>query len=316
MTKNAQEIFINDINMSYIKNKNTIDEIANDISTCEGNIIFTGIGKSALIGEKCAATFRSLGIKSFFLHSTDLAHGDLGGISVEDIVFCISQSGSTSELIYVLDHIKESCKKVISVTGNEKSVLFLKSDLNLDTTVTQELCKLNLAPTASTSVALFLIDLVAIETSQKIGIDSSDFAKSHPAGKLGKSLNLSVESIMEDSTSSTFDINEPKFKNILNALIKGGLGIAIGINEHNIPEAIFTDGDFRRLFADGISNIDEKTELKVSNKFSSFFANQLVREVHAEMTSKKIISAPILNEEGILVGIINSRILLANGFEL
>lgn len=316
MIDDAQRIFIDDLNKSYIKNKKTVKEIAFDITQCKGNIIFTGVGKSLLIGEKSAATFRSLGVKAFFLHSTDLAHGDLGGVSNEDLVFCISQSGSTSELVFVLDSIKDSCKRMISVTGNEKSILYSKSDINLDTSITQELCILNLAPTASTSIALFLLDLVAIETSQQMGIKSSDFAKNHPAGKLGKILSLKIGSIMEDCSSSTFNISEPNFQNILSALVKGGLGIAIGINQKNEPKAIFTDGDFRRLFADGIKNFDENSELPLGTKFSSFQSDQLVRDVHSKMALNKIISAPVTNAEGLLVGIINSRILLANGFEL
>jgi arabinose-5-phosphate isomerase len=316
ISNDIKETFIRDIDRAYNINKEIVDQVATIIDKCSGNLIFTGVGKSALIGEKCAATFRSLGMPAFFLHSTDLAHGDLGGISKNDIVFCISQSGSTAELIYVIDNIKDSCHKLISVTGNDKSILYLKSDISLNTGISQELCVHNLAPTASTSVALFLLDCVAVECTRVSGLSSDDFGRNHPAGKLGKLLSLSIGSIMEDSSPLIFNISEASFKNILNGLVEGGLGIAVGVDHKNIPKAIFTDGDLRRLFAKGFKELDENSVLTLTTDFTCFQSNQLVRDVHLHMASKKIISAPVVNSEGHLVGIINSRIMLTNGFEL
>lgn len=316
ISNHYKKTFIGDIDLAYNLNKASVDNIATIIDQCSGNIIFTGVGKSALIGEKSAATFRSLGIPAFFLHSTDLAHGDLGGIKKNDVVFCVSQSGSTAELIYVLDNIKDSCHKLISVTGNNKSILNSKSDINLDTQITQELCVHNLAPTSSTSIALFLLDCVAVESSRISGLSSDDFGLNHPAGKLGKILSLNVGKIMEDFSTSVFNISDANFKNILNGLVEGGLGITVGVDEKNIPKAIFTDGDLRRLFAKGFKELDENSILTLTTDFTCFKSNQLVKDVHLDMASKKIISAPVINNDGVLVGIINSRIMLTNGFEL
>lgn len=158
------------------------------IQNCKGKVIFTGVGKSGHIGKKLAATFASTGTPTFFVHSTEALHGDLGMIEEKDVVIAISNSGETKEVLYILPSIKYIGSKIISITGNRESTLAKESDIALEAKVPHEADPLNLAPTSTSTVALVLGDALAITLSQLKGFKKENFAVYHPGGSLGKKL--------------------------------------------------------------------------------------------------------------------------------
>lgn len=158
------------------------------IQNCKGKVIFTGVGKSGHIGKKLAATFASTGTPTFFVHSTEALHGDLGMIEEKDVVIAISNSGETKEVLSILPSIKYIGSKIISITGNRESTLAKESDIALEAKVPHEADPLNLAPTSTSTVALVLGDALAITLSQLKGFKKENFAVYHPGGSLGKKL--------------------------------------------------------------------------------------------------------------------------------
>lgn len=164
------------------------ERAVNLILKCKGKVIFTGVGKSGHIGKKLAATFASTGTSSFFVHSTEALHGDLGMISSEDIIIAISNSGETKEVLSIIPSIKYIGSNIISLTGNRESTLAKQSDIALEAKVLHEADPLNLAPTSSSTVALVIGDALAITISKLKGFKKEDFAVVHPGGSLGKQL--------------------------------------------------------------------------------------------------------------------------------
>lgn len=164
------------------------EKAVNLIHECKGKVIFTGVGKSGHIGEKLAATFASTGTPSFFVHSTEALHGDLGMIEEKDIVIAISNSGETKEVLSIIPSIKHIGSKIISITGNKESALAKESDIALVAKVSHEADPLNLAPTSSSTVVLAFGDALGIALSQLKEFKKEDFAVFHPGGSLGKKL--------------------------------------------------------------------------------------------------------------------------------
>lgn len=165
-----------------------IEIISNEIIETSGKIIITGIGKSGIIGQKFAATLSSLGKSCFFVHAAEAVHGDLGMISKEDMVIMISNSGETSEVVNLHRYIKLIGAKTIAVTSRNESTLAQKCDLSINYDYTKEADRNNLAPTISTTVLLVLLDLIAINVSNKLNFTKNDFHKFHPGGALGAKL--------------------------------------------------------------------------------------------------------------------------------
>ena len=163
---------------------------------CQGRVVVIGIGKSGHIARKIAATLASTGTPSFFVHPAEASHGDLGMITQKDVVLSLSNSGETDELLTILPLIKRQNVPLIAMTGNEFSTLAKLADVHLDVSVSEEACPLGLAPTASTTAALVMGDALAIALLEARGFTSEDFARSHPAGSLGRRLLVHISDIM------------------------------------------------------------------------------------------------------------------------
>ena len=234
---------------------NAINSLANQIGTnftqlCDsirsnkGKFIIMGVGKSGHIGQKISATLSSTGTGSIFIHPTEAAHGDMGLIEKKDIVFLISNSGETDEIINILPSLKRSSHKLASLTSNDKSSIALASDISI-VIKSKEACPLDLAPTSSTTSALAFGDALAIALLESKGFTSNDFASSHPAGKLGKKLITQVKHLMHQGS----EIPSVSLNTILSdALIEvseKNLGITL-VKKQSKVEGIFTDGDLRR----------------------------------------------------------------------
>jgi arabinose-5-phosphate isomerase len=213
---------------------------------CEGRIVVVGMGKSGHIANKIAATLASTGTPAFFVHPAEASHGDMGMITRKDVVLALSNSGSTAEIVTILPLIKRINVPLISMTGDPNSTLALAANANLDVSVRQEACPLNLAPTSSTTAALVMGDALAIALLETRGFTAEDFAFSHPGGALGKRLLLKVEDVMHTGASlPVVHPNTPLPEALLEITAKG-LGMTTIIDADGNLAGIFTDGDLRR----------------------------------------------------------------------
>jgi arabinose-5-phosphate isomerase len=215
------------------------------ILASKGRVVISGIGKSAIIAAKIVATLNSTGTPAIFMHAADAIHGDLGTIQENDIVICISKSGGTPEIKMLVPLIKRGNNILIGMTGNTDSFLAKQADFVLNTYVEEEACPNNLAPTTSTTAQLVLGDALAICLLELKGFSSTDFAKYHPGGTLGKRLYLRVEDIASSNQKPQVDAGAD-VKNVIVEISKKMLGVTAVIENGNIV-GVVTDGDIRRM---------------------------------------------------------------------
>ena len=234
------------------------------ILQCNGRVIVSGVGKSAIVASKIVATLNSTGTPAIFMHAADAIHGDLGTIQENDVVICLSQSGNTPEIKALLPLIKVGKNKLIGITGNMESVLAKQADFVLNTYVEKEACPNNLAPTTSTSAQMSMGDALAICLLELKGFSSSDFAKYHPGGALGKKLYLRVGDIVANNQKPQVDINA-KVKDVIVEISEKMLGVTAVLDQEKVV-GIVTDGDVRRMLSkyDNISGLTAK-DIMTSN---------------------------------------------------
>lgn len=214
------------------------------LENCKGKIVVTGVGKSGVIAQKIAQTLTSTGTAAIFLQPSDALHGGLGVVAGDDVVIALSNSGETDELLAILPSIRARGCRVISIVGNTDSTLAAQSDALLDASVDKEACPLNLAPTASTTVALALGDALAMTLMESKGHTPTDFALNHPAGRLGKRLTLVVSDLMQESPNVAPDAG---WLDVVKAISKSSLGAVNVVDQNSQLLGIVTDGDLRRV---------------------------------------------------------------------
>ena len=214
----------------------------------KGRLVVTGIGKSAIIGQKMVATFNSTGTPSMFLHAAEAIHGDLGMIQKNDVIICISKSGNSPEIKALIPLLKRDGNILIGISGNSSSFLAKNSDCVLNTTVDAEACPINLAPTNSTTAQLVMGDALAICLMEMRDFKAEDFAKYHPGGALGKKLLLKVKDMIEHSQKPMVNPETP-IKKVIFEISEKRLGVTAVI-ENNVVVGIITDGDIRRMLND------------------------------------------------------------------
>ncbi|MHB9797990.1 KpsF/GutQ family sugar-phosphate isomerase [Pseudomonas sp. MT3] len=219
---------------------------------CTGRVVVVGMGKSGHVGNKIAATLASTGTPAFFVHPAEASHGDMGMITRDDVVIALSNSGSTAEIVTLLPLIKRLGITLISMTGNPESPLAKAAIVNLDASVEQEACPLNLAPTSSTTVSLVLGDALAIALLEARGFTAEDFAFSHPGGALGRRLLLKVENVMHVGEELPQVLLGTSLSGALLEMTRKGLGMTIVLNEDGALAGLFTDGDLRRTLDKGL----------------------------------------------------------------
>ncbi|MDD2563137.1 MAG: KpsF/GutQ family sugar-phosphate isomerase [Salinivirgaceae bacterium] len=215
-----------------------------------GRVIVTGIGKSANIAGKIVATLNSTGTPAIFMHAADAIHGDLGIIQPNDIVICISKSGNTPEIKVLVPLIKRFGNKLIALVSSTDSFLAKQADLVLKATVEKEACPNNLAPTSSTTAQLVLGDALAICLLRYRGFGSSDFAKYHPGGALGKKLYMRVEDIYKNNPSPKV-FEDALLNEIIVEISSNRLGATAVVTNQNKLSGVITDGDLRRMLQTG-----------------------------------------------------------------
>jgi arabinose-5-phosphate isomerase len=217
------------------------------LAGCVGKVVLTGIGKSGFIARKIAATLTSTGTRAVFLHASDALHGDLGILDKSDVVLLVSNSGETDEVIAMLPYLKHRNVPLISIVGNLASTLASNSDVVLDASVDKETCPFNLAPTASTTVALAIGDALALTVMQVKGLTLEDFALNHPAGRLGKRLSLKVSDLMHSGDRNPIVSPATSWLEVVSSITRGGLGAVNVVSDGLILVGIITDGDLRRV---------------------------------------------------------------------
>jgi len=213
---------------------------------CKGRVAVTGMGKSGLVGRKVSATLSSTGTPSFFLHPAEALHGDLGMLARGDVLLAITYSGETQEILNLLEPLKRLEISIVTLTGNVKSTLAEASDVALDVSVKEEACSLNLAPTASTTVAMAVGDALAISLLERRGFQHDDFAALHPAGRLGKKL-LRVEHLMHAGEALPRVAPETLMPATFHEMSAKKLGMTTVAAADGTLAGILTDGDLRRL---------------------------------------------------------------------
>jgi arabinose-5-phosphate isomerase len=215
------------------------------IHNSRGRVIITGIGKSAIIANKIVATLNSTGTPAVFLHAADAIHGDLGIVQPDDVVICLSKSGNTPEIKVLVPLIKNMGNKLVALVGNTASYLAKEADYILNATVDKEACPNNLAPTSSTTAQLALGDALAICLLEMKGFNSSDFARYHPGGSLGKRLYLKVADLSRNNEKPQVDASAA-IREIIYEISSKRLGATAVIDNGQLV-GVITDGDLRRM---------------------------------------------------------------------
>ncbi len=217
------------------------------ILSSSGRVIVSGVGKSAHVGRKMAATLASTGTPAFFVHAAEAAHGDLGMITAEDVVIAVSYSGTTNELLTIVPVLKREGVHLISITGNPESALAKAADVSLDIGVRHEACPLNLAPTSSTTATLALGDALAVALMHEKGFTKEDFARSHPGGALGRRLLTHVRDVMRSGDAVPSVCEGTSVLDAVREITKKHIGMTAIVDKDGRVTGIFTEGDLRRL---------------------------------------------------------------------
>ena len=276
----------------------------------KGNVIFSGIGKSAIVAQKIAATMNSTGTSSVFMHAADAIHGDLGIIRENDLVVLLSKSGETPEIKVLVPLIKLRGNKIIAIVGNRNSSLASQADFVLDVTVDSEGCPDNLAPTSSTTAQLVMGDALALCLMKFRGFSTSDFAKFHPGGALGKQLYLKVKDLYTNNERPEVSPDD-SLTNVIIEMTKKRLGAAI-VTEHGQLTGIITDGDLRRMLLKhpDIEHVKAKDIMTPNPK--TINADDLVADALHLMRRNSITQLPVL-QDGVYVGVIHLHDILKEG---
>jgi arabinose-5-phosphate isomerase len=290
------------------------ENLCSNILQIKGKLILMGIGKSGHIAQKISATLSSTGTSSFFIHPTEAAHGDLGMINKKDAIFILSNSGETKEIIEILPALKRSTANIFTLTNNDQSTIAKAGKINLVINAEEEACPLNLAPTSSTTIALVFGDALAIALLDERGFSKDDFAKSHPAGQLGKKLTTLVQDLAATNEKAPIVNEAISLKDALIEVTEKKLGVTL-VSDGKKVVGIFTDGDLRRCLNDDVDL--NKTPIKdvMTTNFKSIKCNDLAIDAAEIMEKNKIFSLVVnssINQTD-SIGIITMHQLLEAG---
>jgi arabinose-5-phosphate isomerase len=277
---------------------------------CRGRVVVMGMGKSGHIGRKIAATLASTGTPAMFVHPGEASHGDLGMITGQDVLLAISNSGQSEELTGLLPALRRQQVALIALTGNLDSELARHADVVLDCSVEQEACPLNLAPTASTTAQLAMGDALAVALLDARGFRAEDFARSHPGGALGRRLLTHVSDVMRSGAAVPQVGLRAPFTELMREMSSKGLGASAVVDDQGQVCGVFTDGDLRRLVEKGqdLRSLCAQEVMHPSPR--TVRADALAAQAAAIMEQHRITSVLVVDENGRLVGALNSNDLM------
>jgi arabinose-5-phosphate isomerase len=285
--------------------RESVEKALEALAACKGKIVVIGVGKSGVIGQKIAQTLTSTGTMAVFIHPSDALHGGLGVIANGDVVIALSNSGETDEILAIMPAIGKREVTVIGIVGNISSSLARRSDIVLDASVSKEACPLNLAPTASTTVALAIGDALAMALMELKGLTSEDFASNHPAGRLGKRLSIKVADLMHPSPNVSIDSG---WLDVVKAISNHSLGAVNVIDSNSNLLGIITDGDLRRTIErtppDDLSKLKAemmmtRSPVCVTNDMLAFEALRLMEDRPSQISV-----LPVTDKDGTCIGLL------------
>jgi len=293
-----------------------IDEKFNDlcvsILNIKGKLILMGIGKSGHIAQKISATLSSTGTPSFFIHPTEAAHGDLGMIDKKDAILILSNSGETKEIIEILPALKRCAGGIFTLTNNANSTISKTGEINIVIKANEEACPLDLAPTSSTTLALVFGDALAVSLLEHRGFTKDDFAKSHPAGQLGKKLTTLVRDIAIMENMAPIVSKDATLTDALIEITEKKLGITL-ITDGKKIIGIFTDGDLRRCLNQEKNLLKTPIGNLMTTNFKSIAHDALAIDAAEIMEKHKIFTLVVTQTEGNASGLITMHQLLESG---
>ena len=290
------------------------ENLCMEIINTNGKLVLMGIGKSGHIAQKISATLSSTGTPSFFIHPTEAAHGDLGMIDKEDAVLILSNSGETKEIIDILPALKRSTSKIFTLTNSNQSTISKAGKISIVINAAEEACPLDLAPTSSTTIALVFGDALAIALLEAKGFGKDDFARSHPAGQLGKKLTTLVQDIAIMGSNAPKVLETISLKEALMMVTEKKLGVTLISNGKEVV-GIFTDGDLRRCLNEGIDLDNTPIKDVMTANFKSIQSDALAMDAAEIMENNKIFSLVVIggSDQKNTAGVITMHQLLEAG---
>ncbi len=278
---------------------------------CQGRVVCTGMGKSGHIARKIAATLASTGTPSFYVHPGEAGHGDLGMVTDADVVLALSNSGETDELLMLLPVLKRQGNRLVAMTGRAGSTLAREADVHLDVSVPAEACPLDLAPTSSTTAALAMGDALAVALLEARGFTADDFARSHPAGALGRRLLLHITDVMHAGDEVPRIHAGASISEALVEMTRKRLGITAVVDGAGTLLGLFTDGDLRRTLDDAAVDLRRTTiDAVMTRTPRTIGADALAVEAARLMEEHKINALLVVDGSGKVVGALNIHDLL------
>jgi arabinose-5-phosphate isomerase len=283
------------------------------ISNCTGRVIISGIGKSGIIARKIVSTMNSTGTPALFLHPSDAVHGDVGIIRKDDVFICISNSGSTAEMVRLIPIIKRIGVTIIAMVGNTSSYLAEQADVFLDISVEEEACPLNLAPTSSSTATLVIGDALAVTLLEEKNFTKEDFAFYHPAGSLGKRLIMKIEDIMTRGDDVPIVYTGTPLKDTILTMTRKRLGATCVIDQTGKLSGIVTDGDLRRALqnSENLTNLTAKDIMTSEPKVIK--SNILAASALTMMEQYNITQLIVIDEQSIPIGMVHIHELVKSG---
>ena len=280
---------------------------------CRGRVVVTGMGKSGHIAGKLAATLASTGTPAFFVHPGEASHGDVGMITRDDAVIALSNSGETHEILTIVPVIARLGVPLVALTGNANSTLARLATVHLDIGVPAEACPLNLAPTASTTAALAVGDALAVVLLKARGFTEEDFARSHPAGSLGRRLLLHVQDVMRTGPDIPTVRAETSLSDGLMEMTRKGLGMTAVVDAAGRVQGVFTDGDLRRALDRSADLRTTRMDQVMSRHAKTVRPTTLAAEAVHLMETHRITALVVVDADEQIVGALNVHDLLRAG---
>jgi len=279
--------------------------------SCRGRIVATGMGKSGHIARKIAATLASTGTPAFYVHPGEASHGDLGMITDGDVVLALSNSGETDELLAIIPALKRQGNALVVMSGRPGSTAAQLADVHLDVSVPEEACPLGLAPTSSTTAALVMGDALAVALLEARGFTSEDFARSHPAGDLGRRLLLHIRDVMHSGDEVPRVMAGASLTDALVEMSRKRLGMTTIVDPEGRLLGVFTDGDLRRALDDARIDLRQASVVELMSRApKTIAADQLAVEAAHLMETHQISALVVIDDAHHVVGALNIHDLL------
>ena len=281
------------------------------ILSSRGRVVCTGMGKSGHVARKTAATLASTGTPAFYVHPGEAAHGDLGMVTDADIVLALSYSGESDEILLLLPALKRQGNLVIAMTGRPESSLAREADVHLDVSVPSEACPLSLAPTSSTTASLAMGDALAVALLEARGFTADDFARSHPAGALGRRLLLHITDVMHAGDEVPKVGAAASISEALVEMSRKRLGMTAVVDDDDRLLGLYTDGDLRRSLDD--EHVDlrgTRIDAVMTHAPKTIDADALAVEAAQLMEAHKINALLVVDAGQRVVGALNIHDLL------